>query len=191
MHYNELNKELGNIDLYLLDQILKGRFDSRNKILDAGCGEGRNLHYFVKNGFKVFGTDSNPMAIQMAKAVYKNVPKENWELGMIQEMQWADSSFDGVICNAVLHFAKNQSDFFRMFEEMCRVLSPNGLMFIRTATVFGLDSSLPDKNGFNYRMTIEDLQKMQNQYGLTLAEPVKSIWVNGERSMAALVFIKG
>ena len=49
----ELNHLLGNIDIYLLDQILKDRFKKSFKILDAGCGEGRNLIYFVRNGFKL------------------------------------------------------------------------------------------------------------------------------------------
>jgi len=190
MHYSELNKELGNIDLYLLDQILKGQFDGRNKILDAGCGEGRNLQYFVNNGFEVYGTDSNPMAIQMARLMYKSVPGENWEVASIQSMKWEDSSFDVVMCNAVLHFAKDHSDFVKMFGELYRVLSSNGLLFIRTATLFGLDTSLPDNNGFDYRLSNGDLQKILDKYDITAVDSIKSVLVDGHRSMGVLVFIK-
>jgi hypothetical protein len=48
----ELNQLLGNIDIYLLDQILKARFEKHCKILDAGCGEGRNLIFFVRNEYQ-------------------------------------------------------------------------------------------------------------------------------------------
>lgn len=53
MNIAALNKLLGNIDIYLLDQILKGRFTKEMRILDAGCGEGRNLIYFLHEGFQV------------------------------------------------------------------------------------------------------------------------------------------
>lgn len=36
------------MDIYLLDQIMKGRYDKEDIILDAGCGEGRNLRWFVE-----------------------------------------------------------------------------------------------------------------------------------------------
>src|SRR5690606_35388249 len=67
MEISALNKLLGNIDIYLLDQVLKGRFTREMKILDAGCGEGRNTVYFLKEGFQIFGVDHNPVAIQMAR----------------------------------------------------------------------------------------------------------------------------
>ena len=66
MHHKELNKLVGNVDIYLLDHILKGTFEGKIKLLDAGCGEGRNLKYFINNGFDIYGVDSNPMAIKMA-----------------------------------------------------------------------------------------------------------------------------
>ncbi len=40
MNFQDLNKEIGNIDIYLLDQILKGRYQQTHRILDAGCGFG-------------------------------------------------------------------------------------------------------------------------------------------------------
>ena len=47
-----LRRELGEIDIYLFDQLLKGRFDGRRRMLDAGCGHGRNLVYFFRGGFE-------------------------------------------------------------------------------------------------------------------------------------------
>ncbi|HEY0460761.1 MAG TPA: class I SAM-dependent methyltransferase, partial [Pyrinomonadaceae bacterium] len=59
----------GDIDIYLFDQILKNRFTDRMNILDAGCGAGRNLIYFLKSGCKVFGVDQNGEAIQYVRDV--------------------------------------------------------------------------------------------------------------------------
>ena len=47
----------GGIDIYLFDQLLKGRFVPGMRILDAGCGSGRNLVYFLRSGYEVFAVD--------------------------------------------------------------------------------------------------------------------------------------
>ncbi|MDH3217131.1 MAG: methyltransferase domain-containing protein [Candidatus Krumholzibacteria bacterium] len=49
----------GEIDIYLFDQILKGRFDKSRRELDVGCGDGRNLIYFMRSGFDVFAIDQD------------------------------------------------------------------------------------------------------------------------------------
>ena len=69
----DLNLLFGNIDIYLLDQILKDRFKPHFKILDAGCGEGRNLIYFVRNEYQVYGIDRNADAIKMLKYYIKSI----------------------------------------------------------------------------------------------------------------------
>ena len=53
----DLRSRFGEIDIYLFDQILKGRFDRRRKVMDAGVGDGRNLIYFLSQGFTCFGID--------------------------------------------------------------------------------------------------------------------------------------
>ena len=46
-----IREEFGDIDIYLFDQLLKGRLDASMSLLDAGCGGGRNLYYFLRNGY--------------------------------------------------------------------------------------------------------------------------------------------
>ena len=52
--------EFGEIDIYLFDQLLRGRFDGRRRLLDAGCGTGRNLRFFLRCGFDVRAADVDP-----------------------------------------------------------------------------------------------------------------------------------
>ena len=40
-----LQDEFGNIDIYLFDQLLRARLRPGMRVLDAGCGGGRNLVY--------------------------------------------------------------------------------------------------------------------------------------------------
>ena len=58
-----LTSVFGEIDIYVFDQLLKGRFDSASRVLDAGCGEGRNLHYLLTTGRECFGIDRHAGAI--------------------------------------------------------------------------------------------------------------------------------
>mgnify|MGYP001793323602 CR=1 FL=1 len=189
MLYKDINQAIGNLDLYLLDQILKGTFDGRQRILDAGCGEGRNLTYFVNNGYEVYGIDKNPQALLMAMMTHKAVPKENWTTGDLSENPHPDLYFDAVLCSAVLHFADNYQHFHKIMNEIIRVLAPDGILFIRTATAIGL-SEVDDNSSFSYLLEPEQLYNFNQLYPLNFLELPKSVVVNGQRSMGILVMQK-
>lgn len=188
MHYTEINDAVGNIDIYLLDQVLKGRFEGKKTILDAGCGEGRNMGYFINNGYDVYGIDNNPLAIKMLHMMHKTIPKDRFLKGQLEELPWKDNFFDAVISCAVLHFAGNRQVFFNAIEELIRVLKPQGLLFIRMASNIGLPKA--DENDFNYLLTPEDIEELQSRFLLKKKESLKSVLVENQRSMAALVFEK-
>ena len=198
----DLNSMLGNIDIYLLDQILKGRFDNGMKILDAGCGEGRNLIYFIREGFNVYGIDGNPLAIKylqtVARSINKSIPEENFITGDLRDIQFSDEYFDVVLSSAVLHFSEGKSDFQKMFSELIRVLKPGGILFLRMCTMVGLNDlehvskgnyKLPDGT-IRYLLTEEILEGLVEKYFLQYLEPFKSVVVHGRRSMATLVLKK-
>ncbi len=195
----EINKTIGNIDLYLLDQLLKGRITSGMKILDAGCGEGRNLHYFIKNNYRhLYGIDANPTAIQMLQMIGKQLPKEQFICSSIEEMPYMSPMFDYVICNAVLHFAEGQSHFEQLFSKLVQVLNPDGQLFIRMTSNHYMDKAtslgdglftLPDGSK-RYLLDIAEIPALMDQYHLTLVEPVKSLHVHDQRTMTTLVLKK-
>lgn len=203
MTIRELNNELGNIDIYLLDQILKGRYSQEMKILDAGCGEGRNILYFLNNGYDVFGIDQNPDAIRMMHFIlgskYPNRSKKNFSIGEVSSTIFADKSFDLVISSAVLHFAKDHDHFKQMFAEMTRVLKPQGQLFIRMASDIGLnghktnDTSgkyfLPD-GSIRYLITQGMIKKLTETFSLEFIEPIKTTNVSDLRCMTTLVLRK-
>ncbi|MEX2582726.1 MAG: class I SAM-dependent methyltransferase, partial [Gemmatimonadota bacterium] len=138
-----IRESFGEIDIYLFDQLLRGRFDDRRRILDAGCGGGRNLRYFVRSGFEVFGVDRSERAIasvrSMAAELAAGSDPENFRAAEIDALPWPDRHFDAIVCNAVLHFAADPDHFGRMLEEMWRVLRPGGLFFARLASTIGLE----------------------------------------------------
>jgi tellurite methyltransferase len=203
MTYQELNQELGNMDIYLLDALLKGRFSPAMRILDAGCGEGRNLHWFIRNNYDAWGCDSNPAAIRMlqyvARSLNKHFDKNRFISVALEELPYPNEMFDAVICNAVLHFAENRQHFMNMWAHLYRVLKPGGLLFVRMTSTLGIESSikeasegkffLPD-GSLRFLLTQELLEVLLKSYPASLIEPMKSVVVQDARSMATLVLQK-
>ncbi len=204
MKVHELNHLLGNMDIYLLDQVLKGRFTSDMKLLDAGCGEGRNTLYFLGQGYGIAGVDKEPMAIQMARTYARSIDTgidpDCFQVGKVEALFYQDEVFDGVLSSAVLHFAENEYHFLEMFSEMVRVLKSGGLLWIRTCTdaggVFKLGKSLgsgryhlPDGSE-RFIFTEKLLEMVISRFGLSWMEPPKSVLVHGMRAMGVYVFKK-
>lgn len=136
MEYQQLNKLFGNIDLHLLDQILKGRFNPEMRLLDAGCGEGRNLQYFMAQGYAVFGIDQEPLAIKMTQMQAGRAYKPNFMVAAIEDHPFPSGFFDAILCVNVLHHARNANHFHNMLEALINMLASKGVLFIRLETVF-------------------------------------------------------
>lgn len=186
----------GEIDIYLFDQLLKGTYVDCNQILDAGCGTGRNLLYFLKNGYQVYGVDKSPEAVlqiqQLAKQFSNLEAAENFQCSPVENMPFESEKFDLVISSAVLHFAESLEHFELMLSEMWRVLKPGGYFFCRLASDIGIESSvhfigngryiLPDGSE-RFLVNQEMLIRQTKKLGGVLHEPIKSTNVQNLRSM--------
>jgi tellurite methyltransferase len=197
-----LQHQLGPIDIYLFDQILRGRFDDARRILDAGCGSGRNLVWFLREGFDVFAIDEDPRAVaetrQLAARLAPAHPASNIVAGGLDVLPWDDAVMDAVICSAVLHFAHDADHFGRMVSEAWRVLAPGGLFFARLASSIGLEPVLASDQG---RMRLPDgsdrfvvserfLREWTVRLGGELLDPLKTTNVDRLRAMTTWVLRK-
>ncbi len=85
-----LRELFGGIDIYIFDQLLKGRFVPGMRVLDAGCGSGRNLVYFLQSGYEVYGVDESAPQIarvrQMAAELAPHLPAENFWVGLVERL---------------------------------------------------------------------------------------------------------
>ena len=186
---------IGNVDIYVIDQILKERYKTGQSILDAGCGKGRNLKWFYSNNFELFGIDVDEKFLAFAKAEYLEYVK-NFTVGNLDKLPYAENSFDHILCCAVLHFAQSEAHFTAMFSELVRVLKPNGSLLIRMASNIGLDGNAPEitykENGQKgtYYLTRERIGNLVKEFEVELIEPVKTTNVQDERAMTTLVMRK-
>lgn len=139
----DLHEQFGNIDIYLFDQLLKGRITPPMSVLDAGCGDGRNLIYFLRHDFDVWAVDSNPQSIQqvrmLASRLAPSLPADHFLTADVAEMPLPSEKFDLVISSAVLHFANDERHFDAMLDEMWRVLKVGGMLFARLASSIGIE----------------------------------------------------
>ena len=197
-----LREEFGEIDVYLFDQLLRGRIAGGMKVLDAGCGAGRNLVYLMRAGFDVWGVDESPDAIarvrQLARSIAPRLEADRFRVEPVEAMSLDDGSMHVVISSAVLHFARDQAHWDAMVHEMWRVLAPGGLLFARLATTVG-QTRLEPLGGGRYVMpdgdtrflvTHERLIDVAQALGGLLLDPVKSTVVHDQRSMGTWVVRK-
>jgi len=200
---NNLKETFGNIDIYLFDQLLKGTYDNCRKIIDVGCGSGRNIVYFLSNGFDVYGIDPEPEAIEHVKSLSRELAPtnslENFKIGLAENIPFEESFFDLAICSAVLHFAKDHNHFHAMVTSIWNSLKPGGFFFARLASSIGIETSVIDLGNGRYllpdgserylvdeEMLLDLTRKLNGKF----YEPIKTTNVQNIRCMTTWGIVK-
>jgi SAM-dependent methyltransferase len=196
-----LQEQFGQIDIYVFDQILRGNIGPGMRVLDAGCGYGRNVVYLMREGAEVFGLDLDASGIahvrQLAASMETGLAAENFQVGAIERMPFGDGFADVVICSAVLHFARDDEHFHAMLAELWRVVRPGGMLFCRLGSRIGLDFE-PVRgrvfivgDGSEWYLVDEDmLMDLTEEMDAVLVDPLKTTIVQDYRCMTTWVLRK-
>jgi tellurite methyltransferase len=200
---SKLHDQFGDIDIYLFDQLLRATIVPGMRILDAGCGSGRNLVYFLREGYEVLAVDSDPRAIasvlRLAAALAPTLPVENFRVEALEEMSFPDACADVVLSSAALHFARDDHQFDVMLRGTWRVLKPGGLLFCRLASSIGIEHLITRRVGRCFllpdgseRYLVDEalLEKLTKELGGQLLDPLKTTVVQNQRSMTTWVLRK-
>ncbi len=192
-----LQQQFGNIDIYLFDQLLRGNIRPGMKIFDAGCGGGRNIVYFLREGYEVYACDQDPQAVEFVRS-YSPTP-DHIRCEPLEEMSFPSEFADVVISCAVLHFAEDDTQFAGMLSASWRVLRPGGLFFCRLASSIGIEKQiipagenrylLPDGSS-RYLADEKLLQNWARRLGGNPVDPLKTTIVQGQRAMTTWVLQK-
>ncbi len=196
-----LQEQFGQIDIYVFDQILRGNIAAEMRVLDAGCGYGRNLVYLLREGCEVFALDANAEGVAHVRALARELapelPAVNFRVGAIEAMDFPDAFADVVICSSVLHFARDEQHFLAMISELWRVLRPGGLLFCRLGSRIGMEFERLRKNiyrigdGSEWFLVDEAvLLRMTEQMNGLLVDPLKTTIVQDYRCMTTWVVRK-
>ena len=200
---SNLEDQFGGIDIYLFDQLLRGRITPEMSVMDAGCGGGRNLVYFLRAGYEVFASDADARAIdsvrQLAAAVAPQLPATNFRMEPVERSTFDDGFADVVISSAVLHFARDDRHFDAMVREMWRLVKPRGMLFCRLASNIGMENRmvpvgdgrflLPDGSE-RYLVDEGKLMDVTRALGGRLLDPLKTTVVQDQRCMTTWVVRK-
>ncbi len=198
-----LQEQFGQIDIYVFDQLLRGRIAPGMRIVDAGCGHGRNLKYFLREGYDVRGADADPVAIEsirsLAGSLAPKLPESSFRIEPVERMSFEDASADVVISSAVLHFARDDAHFEAMVNGSWKVLKPGGLFFARLASTIGIEDQVKRLQGRRYRLPdgserylVDEsmLASHAQRLGGDLMDPLKTTVVQNQRSMTTWVLRK-
>lgn len=202
-----LSEQFGPIDIYLFDQILRGRVTPGMCILDAGCGDGRNLVWLLQNSraaqFEIFAVDRDPGAIAavrgLSASLAPHIQADHFRVEPVETMSFPDATADFLISSAVLHFASGDDHFLAMLRGVWRTLKPGGLFFCRLASSIGIEREIRRIQGRRYllpdgseRYLVDEplLNELAEQLGARLADPLKTTVVQHQRSMSTWVLRK-
>lgn len=200
-----LQEQFGQIDIYLFDQILRGNISPGMRVLDAGCGGGRNLRYLLRERYEAFGVDLNAEAVaavrKMASEIAPGLSSENFRVADVADMPFPDEFADVVICHSVLHFARDEAQTEAMVLELWRVLRLGGMLFCRLASTIGATSGMifEPVGGRRFRMShgaewllVDEtlLMELTRSLGGELVDPLKTTVVQGQRCMTTWVVKK-
>jgi len=194
-----LPEQFGAIDIYLFDQLLKGRIKPGMCVLDAGCGGGRNLVYLLREGYPVFGVDVDPRAVAELRQLAHHLPAENFHVERVEAMSFPDDFADVVLSSAVLHFARDDEQFAAMLCGSWRVLKPGGMFFCRLASDIGMEGRFQQIAGRRFRLLdgserylVDEgmLLRWTAELGGRLVDPLKTTVVQGQRCMTTWVVRK-
>jgi len=191
-----LDAQFGQIDIYLFDQLLRGRLRPGMRVFDAGCGHGRNLVYLLQNGFEVFASDEDSTSVarvqRLAATLAPALPPENFRVEPVEHSTFTEAFADVVLSSAVLHFARDDEQFLAMLHEMWRLLKPGGMLWCRLASSIGIEGrvrairgrwcSLPDGSE-RYLVDEPMLVELTRSLGGRLLDPIKTTVVQDQRAM--------
>jgi len=95
---DQLRTQFGDLDIYVFDQMLRGRIDASMTVLDAGCGSGRNLEFLLRAGCNVFAADDRPQAIgrvrELAARFAPHLPATNFRVEAVEDLSFPPRSVD-------------------------------------------------------------------------------------------------
>lgn len=135
-------------------KVAKREFNG-GKILDLGCGNGWLSIYFARNGFKVKGVDSSPVAIKEAKNIANKAKVSvEFKTGDALDFQYPNKEFDIVVDRGLLHHIP-KSSWIKYVKGIVKVLKIDGLFYLMVFSDKSKKSGFDPKSGRMWRKVKE------------------------------------
>ncbi len=138
------------------------------RILDFGCGSGRDSKYFLSKGLRVDAIDGSEKFVQMASE-YAQIPVKQM---LFQELDAVDI-YDGIwACASILHLPKDA--LLDVFKKMAKALVEDGVVY----TSFKYGTQEMERNGrYFVDMTEDKITAILDRIGVFLTE---DMWITSD-----------
>jgi SAM-dependent methyltransferase len=139
------------------------QFEKSNakRILELGCGQGRDTLFFASNGLDVYALDSSKVAVDnlFKKARERNIPVTLEHFDARRGIPYGNKYFDAVYSHMFYNMNFTDEELGLLFIESRRLLQNNGLLYFSVRsdkdaqynTGKKIDTNIYEINGFQIR----------------------------------------
>ena len=145
-------------DMQMVYQPFLSLVKPQGRILDLGCGSGRDSNYFIRRGYQVTALDGSPTLARLAS----DYIGQEVICGRIEELAY-EREYDGIwACASLVHMEKKYMP--EMLGKVKRALKDDGILYV--SLKYGSGEGVKDGRYFNYydeaqlRTVIEELKDM-------------------------------
>lgn len=192
---HEINNYFGDMDIFLMDLILKGKIPEKGKVLDAGCGEGRNGIYFINNQYSYTGVDTDRSKVSLIEFLSGGT-ESSFFVEDIKTFAERKETFDFIVCSRVLHFAESVDHFYEMWNDLISMLNPRAIIYISMDSVIDTDIGEAKDNGrflfpdgeVRFAITKEIYKDIKK--GFEEIESLKTLVAHGKRAQSFIALKK-
>jgi SAM-dependent methyltransferase len=162
---------VGDYEKRLLDRFLQLIEAANPRILDVGCGNGKDTAYLMANGVTAVGIDYSSRMLQEAK---RHVQNGVFHLMDMRNLEFPNNTFDGVWANGCIYHVP-KLELGQVLKEVIRVLTPRGIFSFnaKAGTGEGLEDNPKSFAGgprFYAYYTISEIKERLKGAGLEVIE---------------------
>lgn len=142
-NFKNLSLKYENADVRKIQELLLTTFEEKAKLLEVGCGSGRDASFMTKNHFNVIAIDGSKNMIDEAKKIHPELSNKLFHKTLPNDLEF-DTKFDGIYSIATLmHLSKG--DLEKTILKIYDLLNPAG-KFSMSVSLFRDDIN---ENGFD------------------------------------------
>lgn len=122
-----INIDMQNVYHPFLEYLPKTHLSNQQKILDVGCGSGRDSVFFANKGFEVVAIDGSKSLIELAQQTDTRIDWQCLRFDEIAKQSW-QNQFTGIwACASLLHVPFN--DLPKILNDLLSCLRPTGILY--------------------------------------------------------------
>lgn len=191
MNTRDINNYFGDMDLFLMDLILKNKVPTKGRVLDVGCGSGRNGIYFIRNGYEYIGIDRDESQIRLLEYLAESIEEHSATFHATDLLSFkGEKPYDIIICSQVLHFAADEQVFYQMWDSMQSMLDTGGYLYASMDSEMdnllgkSNDSGLTEFPDGKIRFSLNEHRYQRMKKGFEEIEPLRTLVQHKKRAQS-------